>query len=265
MNTYRFGTFSFDFLNRPYRLAIPILFILLYSNLINAQDIKLQTEVMNFYSLSNDPEITQNSFSISDTVKKTDTTQASDVNDLSTLSLAFKPKLLPDNMSFMEKFLWGENGFVRKVGIAGPLTAESRENELQARRTMLSIHQVTGLATLGFMITADYFGQKTLDGDRNSSGKHQTFVALTISSYALTALLAILSPPPVIRRDNEESTTSIHKTLAWVHFAGMILTPILGSMVGDHRMININKGHFHQISAYVTTAVFAASVIVLTF
>ncbi len=265
MNSSKFSSFNWYLFSKSCGPAFPILLVILLSNFVNAQDLKLQTVGMNSYSLSYEPGIIQKSFTIPDTVKKTDTTQATDLNDLSTLSLAFKPKLLPDNMSFMEKFLWNENGFMRTIGIAGPLTAEARENELQARRTMLSIHQITGLATLGLMITTDYFGQKTLDGQTNFSGKHKTFVALTIGSYAVTALLAVLAPPPVIRRDNESSTVSIHKTLAWIHFAGMILTPILGSMVVNHRMINIDKGHFHQVSAYITTAVFAASVIVLTF
>ncbi len=181
------------------------------------------------------------------------------------MSLAFKPKLLPDNMSFAEKFLWGENGFMRKIGIAGPLNAKSRESELKARRTMLTMHQIGGLATLGFMITAAYFGQQVLNGHFNESGLHKSFVALTIGTYTATGLLAVLSPPPMIRRSGEESTISIHKTLAWVHFLGMIITPILGSMVVHHHIMNIDKAHFHQIAGYVTTAVFAASVIVLTF
>jgi hypothetical protein len=200
-----------------------------------------------------------------DTVKKADTTTSSNLNDLANISLAFKPKLLPDNMSFMEKFFWDDNGFMRKTGIAGPLNAESRQKELQARRTMLSVHQITGLATLGLMLTADYYGQQVLNGRYNLSGTHKTFVAFTIGMYSITALLAVLSPPPMIRRSDEVSTVTIHKTLAWLHFAGMILTPIIGKMIVKHRALNINTAHFHQISAYITTAIFAASVIVLTF
>jgi hypothetical protein len=259
------GEFIYDLFNNSLKTIPVILLILLFSGLSKAQDLRLQYDAMNISELSYGNENIPSTDFASDTVKKADTTQASSLNDLSNISLAFKPKLLPDHMSFMEKFLWNENGFMRKIGIAGPLNADTRQNELQARRTMLSIHQITGLTTLGLMITADYFGQKVLDGRRDLSGTHKTFVALTIGSYAITGLLAILSPPPMIRRDNEVSTTSIHKTLAWVHFVGMIITPILGSLVVNHRMINIDKGHYHQISAYITTAVFAASAIILTF
>ncbi len=175
-----------------------------------------------------------------------------------------KPKLLPDKMSIMESFLWGENGLTRKIGLVNDLSPEEREHELSIRRIMLTTHQIGGFTTLGLMLAADYFGQKRIDGNRNAGDIHQTLIAATIITYSATAMLAILSPPPLIRR-SEESTTTLHKTLAWFHVAGMILTPILGSMIGGRRHFNIDKAHYHQISGYITTAIFAASMIVVTF
>ena len=183
-------------------------------------------------------------------------------------------RLLPENISFMEKSLWGEDGFLRATGIASPLTPQSRRSELSLRRAMLVTHQIGGFLTLASMLTAVYFGQKSLN-DPNSGqrsdpyrNRHQTFVTTTIVLYTGTGLLAILSPPPMIRR-NEMSTTTIHKTLAWVHVIGMIVTPILGSTVLKRgpigRYLDINQARYHQISAYATTAVFAASLVVVTF
>jgi hypothetical protein len=177
-----------------------------------------------------------------------------------------KPRLLPENISFMEKGLWGENGFLRTTGIAAPLTPESRRSELSLRRTMLVAHQIGGFVTLGFMITAVYYGQKMLDenmSNKNDRNSHQLFVAATITSYSITGLLAVLSPPPMIRRD-ESSSITLHKALAWVHFTGMVLTPILGSMI-NRRATNAQIEHFHQASAYITTTALAASLIVITF
>jgi hypothetical protein len=173
-----------------------------------------------------------------------------------------KRKLLPDNMSFMERGLWGENGLFRKIGIVSDLTPESRKHELAVRRTMLTAHQIGGFLALGSMMTACYFGQRILDGNPGYRSNHQLAVTASIITYSATGLLAILSPPPLIRRD-EVSTTTIHKTLAWVHFAGMVLTPILGSMIGHHTYDQ--QAHFHQISAYITTAAMAASMITVTF
>jgi len=174
-----------------------------------------------------------------------------------------KRKLLPDNMSFMEKGLWGEDGVMRKIGIASPLTPEVRKSELSLRRTMLTAHQIGGFTTLALMGTAAYFGQQIINGHNQYRGDHQTFVTATIISYGITGLLAILSPPPLIRR-NEVSTTTIHKTLAWVHFAGMIVTPILGSMINRHASYD-QRAHVHQVAAYITTATLALSMIVITF
>lgn len=180
-----------------------------------------------------------------------------------------KARLLPENISFMERGLWGENGLFRSIGIAGELTPESRKSELSARRTMLTMHQIGGFVTLGLMSASLYYGQRSLNySDRTDMNRHNQFVTYTIISYGLTGLLAVLSPPPLIRRD-ETSTTTIHKTLAWAHVAGMILTPIVGSMVrkrsGRFSYTDLSTAHFHQVAAYATTGVFAASLIVITF
>lgn len=171
-------------------------------------------------------------------------------------------KLLPDNMSLMERTLWGEHGLVRSTGIASPLTPDVRRSELALRRTMLTSHQIGGMVTLGLLAGTLYAGQKAIDGNRNFRGTHQAFVTATIISYGATAALAALSPPPFLRRD-EVSTTTIHKTLAWVHFAGMVVTPILGSMIGRHS--DSSRAHVHQIAGYITAATLAVSMVVVTF
>ncbi len=183
------------------------------------------------------------------------------------------PRLMPQNISWMEQMLWGESGLVRKIGIAGDLTPEVRKHELGVRRTMLTMHQIGGFVSWGLMVASCYTGQRVLNGDRSISDTHSMLVKTTIGAYAFTGLLAVLSPPPLIRRD-ETSTTTIHKTLAWVHLAGMILTPIIGGMVwhftgnrqtGRVLVQNDGEARFHQISAYATTTVFTVSMVIMTF
>jgi hypothetical protein len=182
-----------------------------------------------------------------------------------TVQAPLKRKLMPDRLSFVERGLWDETGLMRKIGIAGPLTPESRKNELTARRTMLTIHQIGGFVTLGLMTSAAYCGQQVLNGRRQFRNWHQGLVVGTIASYSVTGLLAALSPPPLIRRD-EVSTTTIHKTLAWVHFVGMVVTPILGATLHHTHTLNYDQtARFHQVSAYITTAALAASLVVITF
>ena len=191
---------------------------------------------------------------------------SSEEAELESDSLAPPPhrNLLPPNMSFMEKWMWGENGLMRETGIVGPLSPQERKSELSLRRTMLTTHQIGGFVTLIFMGSACYFGQQIVDGHPEFRRNHQYAVTGTIITYSATGLLAILSPPPLIRRD-EVSTTTIHKTLAWIHAAGMILTPILGGMVMHRHSTNLQIEHFHQFSGYITTAVFTASMITVTF
>jgi len=177
-------------------------------------------------------------------------------------------RLLPGKMSFMERGLWGENGILRTVGIASPLTPEVRKSELSLRRTMLTAHQIGGFVTLGLMATTVYYGQRALDNFnspefRTLRNNHSSFVTATIFSYTATGLLAILSPPPLLRRD-EVSTTTIHKTLAWVHFVGMVVTPIIGSSI-RHSMSELQLARYHQVCGYVTTVALAASLIIVTF
>ena len=186
------------------------------------------------------------------------------------VSVVRRPRLLPENLGFFERNLWTEHGLFRSLGIASPLTPESRRSELKLRRTMLVAHEVSGFVTLGLMVTTVYYGQKVLNEYYTSNyrpllSKHTQFVDATIATYSITALLSLLSPPPVIRRD-EISTVSIHRALAWVHVTGMILTPIIAAIAKKGRgATDMSVLRIHQISGYITTAAFAASMIVVTF
>jgi hypothetical protein len=173
-------------------------------------------------------------------------------------------------MSPGEKLMWGQNGLMRRIG-AFPLTEESREKEMGLRRTMLTIPEIGGFITLASMLTTVVYGQLTLNGNLSLGSTHQAWAYATIWSYFTTASLSLLSPPPMVRR-NEWNTVSIHKGLAFVHFTGMVLTPLLADGVAMHERgssspdkINRDKARIHQISGYITTATFAAAMMVITF
>jgi hypothetical protein len=179
--------------------------------------------------------------------------------------------LLPDVLSPGEHIMWGRHGLMRTVGLF-PLTEESREKEMVLRRTMLTVHELAGFATLASMIATATYGQLTLNGYTSLGETHQTLAGITIGAYFFTAAMSLLSPPPLVRR-NEWNTISIHKGLAIVHFTGMILTPLLAEGVAreergsgtSRETINRDKAHIHQVSGYITTAAFAAAMISVTF
>ncbi len=179
--------------------------------------------------------------------------------------------LLPDVLSPGERIMWGEHGLMRITGIY-PLTEESREKELGLRRTMLTVHQIAGFATLASMIATATYGQLTLNGYTSLGETHKTLANVTIGAYFFTAAMSLLSPPPSIRR-KEWNTVSIHKGLAIVHFTGMILTPLLANGVAMNErgsgtstlQIDRDKAHIHQISGYITTVAFAGAMVAVTF
>jgi hypothetical protein len=172
-------------------------------------------------------------------------------------------------LGFFERNLWSENGLFRSLGIASPLTPESRKSELKLRRTMLVAHETSGFVTLGLMLTTIVYGQKVINqiNDNHPSlslrRTHIGFADATIATYSLTALLSLLSPPPVIRRD-EMSTLSYHRALAWIHVTGIIITPIIAALAKRRGASYESTLRIHQVSGYITTTAFAASMIVIT-
>lgn len=167
--------------------------------------------------------------------------------------------LLPQNISFMENALWGKNGLFRSIGITSSLTSEQRQKELGWRRTLLTLHQTSGLITWGLMAGSVTLGQLWLDGKLESPVWHRRLVYSTIATYSLTGLLAIIIPPPFERR-GEFSSISFHKLAAWVHFAGMIATPILGRIMKSSNDY-YKSARIHQKVAYVTFSVYSIAML----
>jgi Carboxypeptidase regulatory-like domain len=107
------------------------------------------------------------------------------------------------------------------------------QKRLDRRTHMLKIHQTLGMITavpmVASLITAG--GAKSHRGRPGSvSGRrlHATLGGVTAGLYATTAMFAILAPK--IPGTETRGQIRLHKTLAWIHGTGMILTPILGVM-----------------------------------
>jgi hypothetical protein len=185
-----------------------------------------------------------------------------------------KQSLLPEGMGLIRRSMWGEKGLMRKFSFF-ELTQEKRDREILLRRRMLQTHQALGFVALGGMIGSCITGQimiNTKSGATQERVKplHDAAITTTMIAYGTTALLQLLAPPPIIIRKNKGwSNMKAHRTLAYLHFSGMVLTPIAGQMMyGDYSLQNGNSEklrHFHQVSGYVTTALFAGAIIVMKF
>lgn len=171
----------------------------------------------------------------------------------------FRIQLLPERLSIGEKFLWGSSGLFRKIGITSELSIEQREKEIRWRRRMLNLHQIGGLLSWSLMLGTVVTGQLWLDGKLESPIWHKRFLYSTIPVYFFTGLLAILCPPPLERR-NELSSTTLHKYFAWIHFLGMVATPIIG------KMINSSSDYYkttriHQKIGYITFSTYSLAML----
>jgi len=169
--------------------------------------------------------------------------------------------LLPERISFMENFLWGQKGIFRKIGITSELTPEQREKELKWRRTFLTLHQIGGMLSWGLMAGTVISGQLWLDGTSETPDWHKRFLYSTIPIYILTGLLAVTTPPPYQRRD-EFSTTSVHKYLAWLHFIGMVATPIVGKLINSSNDY-YKTARIHQKIGYVTFSTYTIAMLTI--
>jgi hypothetical protein len=138
---------------------------------------------------------------------------------------------------------------------------------LDRRAHMLKMHQRFGLITLGPMVA-------TIAVSGLASGRHSTATgrdihgglgAVTADLYFMTAYYAIRAPrvPGTATRGQ----IRLHKTLAWIHGPGMILTPILGAMAYSQEN-NGEKVHgiakAHGAVATVTYAAFGLAVASVT-
>lgn len=169
------------------------------------------------------------------------------------------PELLPERIIFTQKIFWGENGILRKTGIA-PLNLENREKELKLRRSMLKTHQILGYFTLGAMVAQGFIGGELYNatGDRYNSlyKTHKNMSKVVNAGYFTGAALSLFSPPPLVNKKTKGfSSIKAHRFLSNIHFSSMVIT----NMVSDS-----NK-KAHKAAAYTTFASYATAVIVFKF
>ena len=164
--------------------------------------------------------------------------------------------LLPPRMVFTQKFLWGDKGLFRKIGLS-PLEIEQREKELKLRRSMLKLHQIIGYLTLVGMVTQGFLGGKLYNNwERGLYRTHKTVGNITTLSYFTGAGLSLFSPPPLTNKKYKGlNSIKAHKYLASIHFSAMVATGIFK---------NRNK-KIHKYSAYTAVGSFAAAMLVFKF
>ncbi|HYK87204.1 MAG TPA: carboxypeptidase-like regulatory domain-containing protein [Acidobacteriota bacterium] len=135
---------------------------------------------------------------------------------------------------------------------------------LDKRSHMLKIHQRLGLITtaplVATVITGTFAGgRSTSSTDRNV---HMALGSVTAGLYFTSATYAIFAPK--IPGIQARGPIRLHKTLAWIHGAGMILSPALGAMAYEQR----SRGErihgiagAHSAVGIVTAAAYGAAIL----
>jgi hypothetical protein len=141
--------------------------------------------------------------------------------------------LLPDHYLFTQRWLWGENGLMRRNG-KNPLTPEGREHEMDIRATMNKWHRIAGYTALAGMIGAGVSGQMLSNGNEGARTYHEVFTGLTNLTYFSSLTLSIFSPPPMKNREAGFTAFNVHRSLAVLHIASMLTTNILSMMLPDN-------------------------------
>ncbi len=142
---------------------------------------------------------------------------------------------------------------------------------LDKRTHMLKVHQELGLLTaaplLATVITSfNAKGKHGMAGSASGRDLHGALGAVTTGMYFTTASFAIRAPkvPGTVTR----GPIRVHKTLAWIHGTGMILTPILGTIAFDQldrgeKIHGIAKAH--SAVAVVTAGAYGAAIVSVSF
>jgi hypothetical protein len=146
----------------------------------------------------------------------------------------------------------------------GSAEAQAR---LDRRSHMLQIHQRLGLITaaslLATVVTGAFAGgRRTSTPDRTT---HLVLGSLTTGLYLTSASFAIFAPK--IAGTKTRGPIRLHKALAWIHFPGMILTPVLGAMALDQRSRGERVhgiARWHGIVGIATASAYGLSILAVS-
>jgi hypothetical protein len=158
---------------------------------------------------------------------------------------------------------------VSDLGFPPAETRGSAEEQakLNKRTHMLTIHQRLGLITAGALAATVITGT-SIEESTNSSTRnlHAALGSATAGLYLTTAYFAIRAPK--ISGEKTRGPIRLHKTLAWIHGPGMILTPVLGALAFQQ----VRRGQevhgiasAHAPVAYVTAIAYGAAILSVSF
>ncbi len=157
---------------------------------------------------------------------------------------------------------------LQQLGITPQMTQANvkAQQRLNRRQWMLRWHQRLGLITGGAMFATFFLGHSAgPHGTPTGRNIHAALGTATTALYFTTAYMALEAPK--IPGTKPTGAVKLHEILAWIHFPGMILTPILGYMAYHQEQLG-QRPHgiakLHGLVATVTFLAFASSIVAVS-
>ena len=188
-----------------------------------------------------------------------------------TRNIVMDQRLLPGSPQEQQKLPNAPSSTPSKPSLSdlGFPPAETRgsaqeQAKLDRRTHMLTIHQRLGLVTAGALaatvITGSFVGEDSTSP--STRDLHAALGSATAGLYFTTTYFAIRAPK--ISGTKTRGSIRLHKTLAWIHGPGMILTPVLGALAFEQRRRGQEVhgiASAHAPVAYVTALAYGAAIL----
>jgi hypothetical protein len=147
------------------------------------------------------------------------------------------------------------------------------ERSIARRRTMLTLHQGLGLATLTSLAATVVVGQLHFHdryrggGDTGRyDGWHSGLVIGTTTLFAGTGLLGLFAPTP-FKKELRWDTITFHRVFVSLATAGMLTQVVLGLVTASRegQLSQVDLARAHQVIGYATLGAVGAGALMIVF
>ena len=147
------------------------------------------------------------------------------------------------------------------------------ERAIAQRRTMLTIHQAMGLATLTTLAATVVVGQLNFNDRYRGGGDtgrydawHTGLVIGTSTLFVGTGILGLFAPTP-FKKELRLDTITLHKFFVSLATAGMLTQVVLGLVTASQegKLSQVDLASAHQVVGYATLGAVGAGALMIVF
>lgn len=176
------------------------------------------------------------------------------------------------------------------IAPAIPAQVAAAAPDLSARASLASAHRAFGIATFGAMVVTtwlgyvQYYNRFGLFADASSTPcaegepflgdvhcgdtpwPHMIGALVTTALYTTTFVLSAVMPETPYAEGDSTYARKLrrHRTLRWVHLAGMIAQAILGPLVANPDLLGLDRTDDHRLLQALATVHLVAGITTVT-